>query len=64
MPKLKTKKAVAKRFKVTGRGKILRSACGRGHLFTGKARKRKRRLRRWAPVSPGEARRVAEMWHA
>jgi large subunit ribosomal protein L35 len=40
----KTKKAVAKRFKVTGTGKILASQSGRRHLAGSKNRKRKRQL--------------------
>jgi large subunit ribosomal protein L35 len=40
----KTKKAVAKRFKITGRGKILRSHSSRRHLLSSKRAKRKRHL--------------------
>ena len=39
---IKTRKAVAKRFKVTGTGKILRARAGRRHLLTGKGAKRRR----------------------
>jgi len=46
MPGLKTKKGVAKRFKLTKRGKIKYSAVGKSHLATGKKTKRLRRLRR------------------
>jgi large subunit ribosomal protein L35 len=46
MPKMKTRKSTAKRFKVTGTGKIARSHANKGHLLTGKTRKRKRNLRR------------------
>ena len=42
---IKTKKSVAKRFKITGRGKVLRSQAGRRHLCQGKSAKRRRRLR-------------------
>ncbi|MDP0490497.1 MAG: 50S ribosomal protein L35 [Verrucomicrobiota bacterium JB023] len=42
--KAKTRKAVAKRFKVTGSGKILRRKQGKRHILTKKSRKRKRRL--------------------
>ncbi len=42
--KAKTRKAVAKRFKVTGTGKILRRRKGKRHLAENKSRKRKRRL--------------------
>jgi large subunit ribosomal protein L35 len=40
----KTKKAVAKRFKVTATGKVLRSQSGRRHLLQSKNAKRKRQL--------------------
>lgn len=42
---IKTKKAAAKRFKVTATGKILRSQAGRRHLCQTKNAKRRRRLR-------------------
>jgi large subunit ribosomal protein L35 len=51
MPKLKTRKAVAKRFKITGKGKVLRMKAGRSHILTKKARKRKQHLRRKTLVS-------------
>ena len=46
MPKMKTKKAVAARFKVTATGKLKHSHPGKRHLMTGKAPKRKRQLSR------------------
>ncbi len=46
----KTNKAVAKRFKVTGSGKIVRHKTGRRHLLSSKNRKRKRALSRTATV--------------
>lgn len=46
MPKLKTKKGVAKRFKLTKKGKIKYSPCGKSHLLSGKEPERIRRLRR------------------
>jgi len=46
MPKLKTNKGVAKRFRLTKSGKIKRGRAGKGHLLTHKSRKRKRSLRR------------------
>ena len=46
MPKIKTKKAVAKRFKVTGTNKLMRTKPGRRHLLTKKTTKRKRNLRK------------------
>jgi len=46
MPKMKTNKALAKRLKVTGRGKILRRKAGAGHLKSVKSPKRLRRMRK------------------
>jgi len=45
MPKLKTHRGAAKRFKVTGTGKIKRSRANKSHILTGKPAKRTRRLR-------------------
>lgn len=45
MPKLKTKKSMAKRVKFTKKGKVKRSKACRGHILTKKSRKRKRHLR-------------------
>jgi large subunit ribosomal protein L35 len=45
MPKTKTKRAAAKRFKVTGSGKIVRGRAFKRHLLSSKTRKRKRGLR-------------------
>jgi large subunit ribosomal protein L35 len=42
---IKTKKSVSKRFKITARGKVLRSSAGRRHLCQGKSAKRRRSLR-------------------
>jgi len=46
MPKLKTNKGAAKRFKRTGRGKLLRNKANASHILTKKASKRKRNLRK------------------
>lgn len=46
MTKLKTKKGLTKRFKLTKTGKIKYSPCGKSHLLTGKKPKRLRRLRK------------------
>ncbi len=45
MPKIKTNKAAAKRFRVTGTGKIKRQKAYKSHILTKKSRARKRRLR-------------------
>ena len=55
MPKLKTHKGAAKRFRVTGTGKIKRRSSYKSHLLTGKSAKRTRRLRRATLVSGSES---------
>lgn len=45
MPKIKTHRGAAKRFKLTGTGKIKRSRANKSHILTGKPAKRTRRLR-------------------
>ena len=54
----KTKKAVAKRFKVTATGKILASQSGRRHLAGSKNRKRKRHLAKMKHVDKTDAKRI------
>ena len=44
--KLKTKRAAAKRFKVTGTGKLVRNKAYKSHILTKKTTKRKRGLRK------------------
>lgn len=46
MPKLKTKKAAAKRFKKTGTGELKRMKAYKSHILTKKTAKRKRNLRK------------------
>ena len=50
MPKMKTNRAAAKRFKVTGTGKLKRSKAYKRHILTKKTRKNKRNLRKAAIV--------------
>ncbi|MDH5202501.1 MAG: 50S ribosomal protein L35 [Nitrospirota bacterium] len=54
MPKMKTHRGAAKRFKVTGTGKIKRWSGYKSHLLTGKSAKRTRRLRKSSLVSDAE----------
>ncbi|MEN9284946.1 MAG: ribosomal protein [Verrucomicrobiota bacterium] len=56
----KTRKGVAKRFKITGTGKILRRKQGRRHLAECKNRKRKRNLRKVATVAHVDVPRIME----
>ena len=46
MPKMKTHKASRKRFKVSAKGKLMRTQAGKKHLNSPKSGKRKRQLRR------------------
>ena len=48
MPKIKTKRAAAKRFSVTGTGKLKRAKAYKSHILTKKSTKRKRNLRQAA----------------
>jgi large subunit ribosomal protein L35 len=48
MPKIKTKRAAAKRFKATGTGKLKRAKANKSHILTKKSTKRKRSLRQAA----------------
>ena len=58
MPKLKTKRSAAKRFRYTAKGKIRRAKAYKSHLLTHKSRKRKRSLRKPDFASPGDTRRI------
>ncbi len=54
MPKMKTRKAVKARFKVTGSGKLKRTHPGRRHILTKKSANRKRKLAKPALVDEGQ----------
>ncbi len=56
--KAKTRKAVAKRFKVTGSGRVLRRKQGKRHLMRRKSSKRRRDLGQAALVSPADEKNV------
>lgn len=55
MPKVKTKKSIKKRFKLTGTGKLMRCKQGRRHILTKKTSKRKRHLKKAVAMSPAFA---------
>ena len=59
--KLKSKRGAAKRFKVTGTGKVMRYSAMKRHNLTKKAQGRKRSLRKATVVSASEAKSVREM---
>jgi large subunit ribosomal protein L35 len=52
VPKMKTKKAAAKRFRVTGKGRVRRPKAGGNHGMQEKSRKRLRRLRKNDMIHP------------
>jgi large subunit ribosomal protein L35 len=61
MPKLKTHRGAAKRFKKTGTGKFVRAKAFKRHILTSKASKRKRQLRGTHEVAPADAARIKRM---
>ena len=61
MPKMKTRKAAASRYKVTGSGKIVIKKQGLRHILTKKSAKRKRRLRKGAVLDKVEFTRARRM---
>ncbi len=60
MPKIKTRRGAAKRFRKTGSGKIRRSKAYRRHILTKMSRKRKRQLRKGGLVDPSDEPRVRQ----
>ncbi len=61
MPKIKTNRGAAKRFKSTGSGKLVRNRAFASHILTKKTRKRKRRLRKSALVDSTNIKQVARL---
>ena len=54
MPKMKTHRGTAKRFRVTGSGKIMRSKAYKSHILTKKSPKRKRNFRHETEVAKSD----------
>ncbi len=61
MPKIKTHKGAAKRFKLTGSGKIVRLKAYKSHILTKKNAKRKRRLGDETLVSSADRKRIKRL---
>lgn len=61
MPKMKTNRGAAKRFKKTGSGKIKRSKAFTSHILTKKSTKRKRSLRQSDIVDPSNAKAIRKI---
>ena len=61
MPKMKTDRGAAKRFKVTGTGKLMRRHAFRNHLLEKKGPKRLRRLGHEVEVTGGDLRQIRRL---
>ena len=61
MPKTKTNRGAAKRFRVSGGGRITRSHAMRRHILTKKANKRKRRLRQNPAIAKADVGKVRKL---
>ena len=61
MPKMKTSKTAAKRFKKTGTGRLRREQANNQHLFEKKSSTRKRRLEQDADVHSGDAKKIKRL---
>ena len=61
MPKMKTKKSAAKRFKITGKGVIKRARATKRHILTKRTTKNKRQLRGMVEMASGDARSARSM---
>jgi large subunit ribosomal protein L35 len=61
MPKIKTNRGAAKRFRKTGTGKIRRNRAFKSHILTKKTTKRKRNLRQGALVAPSDERNISRL---
>ena len=59
--KLKTKRSAAKRFKLTGTGKVRARHAYHSHILTKKSQKRKKRLSKWSTLSAADQKRVKKM---
>jgi large subunit ribosomal protein L35 len=61
MPKMKTNRGAAKRFKTTGSGKVLRNKAYSSHILTKKSTKRKRSLRKSTLVDSANLKQVSKL---
>ena len=58
MPKMKTNRAAAKRFKKTGSGNLKRNKAYKSHILTKKSQKRKRGLRKATTLTSADLKRI------
>ncbi len=61
MPKLKTNKSAAKRFKITKTGKLKKRSAKRGHILGKMTRKAKRKLRQSSYVSDADVKKIRRL---
>lgn len=61
MPKMKTHKSTAKRFKVTGTGRLMRTKVGKSHLRRKKSKRVRRLFDEYLPVEGPNAKRVRRL---
>lgn len=61
MPKMKTHRGAAKRFRYTGQGRVRRVKAYKGHLLAGKSARRKRNLRKATLVSSADRERMQKL---
>ncbi len=61
MPKMKTHRGAAKRFKITGSGKVMKNNSHKRHILEKKSPKRKRQLRHAEVASKADAQRVKRL---
>lgn len=61
MPKMKTRRSAAKRYKVSANGKVKYKKQGMRHILSKKSTKRKRHLRQAGQLSPAEQKRAKQL---
>lgn len=61
MPKIKTNRAAAKRFRVTASGKVKRNKAYKSHILSTKGKKRKRKLRQGTLVAAAEQKNIKKL---
>ncbi|MFR4008298.1 MAG: 50S ribosomal protein L35 [Christensenellales bacterium] len=61
MPKMKTHRGAAKRFRLTGSGKVRRNKAYKSHLLNSKSRKRKRNLRKATLIAAVEQKKIKRL---
>jgi len=61
MPKIKSRRGIQKRIKISKKGKVLVKRSGKSHLLTTKSRKRKRKLRSSAAITGAKAKELKKL---